>query len=113
MFGLFKSQVAFTVHEEPQPKADRDERAERLKFVREGFSLFAFIAPPLWMLANRLWLVLIGYLVILAAILTPPDVFSQLAMAIPVTLLYITSVLAAMLATRGRDQDDDPTDEDS
>ena len=33
-----------------------------------------------------------------AAILTPPDIFSQLAMAIPVSLLYITSVLAAMIA---------------
>ncbi len=67
MFGLFKSQIAYTVHEQPNPPADREERAERLKFVREGFSLFAFVFPPLWMLANRLWLVLIGYLLVLGA----------------------------------------------
>ena len=67
MFGLFKSQIAYTVHEQPQPPADREERAERLKFVREGFSLFAFVFPPLWMLVNRLWLVLIGYLLLLGA----------------------------------------------
>jgi hypothetical protein len=68
MFGLFKSQIAYTVHEEPEPAADRDERAERLKFVREGFSLLAFIVPPIWMLANRLWFVLIAYLLLLGAL---------------------------------------------
>lgn len=65
---FFKSQIAYTVHEEPEPRPDREDRAERLKFVREGFSLFAFILPPVWMLANRLWLVLIGYLLILGAL---------------------------------------------
>lgn len=68
MFKFFRSQIAFTVHEQPNPPADREERAERLKFVREGFSLFAFILPPLWMLANRLWLVLILYLLVLGAL---------------------------------------------
>ena len=42
-----------------------------------------------------------------AAVLTPPDIFSQLAMAIPVTFLYIASVLVAMFATRRRDRDQD------
>lgn len=68
MFGFFKSQLAYTVHEQPEPPADREERAERLKFVREGFSIFAFVMPPIWMLANRLWLVLIGYLVVMAMV---------------------------------------------
>ncbi len=68
MFGLFKSQQVYTVHERPDPPADRDDRAEQLKFVREGFALFAFLLPPVWMLANRLWLVLIGYLVLLAVV---------------------------------------------
>jgi hypothetical protein len=65
---FFKSQIAFTVHEQPHPPADRDERAERLKFVREGFSAIAFVLPPIWMLMNRLWLVLIGYLLVLGAV---------------------------------------------
>ncbi|MBU2533032.1 MAG: DUF2628 domain-containing protein [Alphaproteobacteria bacterium] len=68
MFGLFKSQSVYTVHEQPDPPADREDRAERLKFVREGFSLFAFLVPPLWMIANRLWLVLIGYFLLLGAL---------------------------------------------
>lgn len=68
MFGFFKSQIAYTVHEQPDPPADRDERAESLKFVREGFALFAFVLPPIWMVANRLWLVLIGYLLLLGIV---------------------------------------------
>ena len=56
------------MHEQPLPPADREERAEKLKFVREGFSILAFILPPVWMIANRLWLVLIGYLLILGAL---------------------------------------------
>jgi hypothetical protein len=67
MFG-FTSQQAYTVHEQREPPADRDERAERLKFVREGFSFFAFLLPPVWMLVNRLWLVLLGYVVVAALI---------------------------------------------
>ena len=43
--------------------------------MREGFSLFAFVLPPIWMLANRLWLVLVGYLVILALRLWPDPLF--------------------------------------
>lgn len=64
----FKSQIAYTVHEQPDPPADRDERAERLKFVREGFSFLAFVLPPVWMIANRLWLVLVGYLLLVGAL---------------------------------------------
>jgi len=65
---FFKSQLAYTIHEQPDPPADRDERAERLKFVRDGFSVFAFVLAPIWMLANRLWLVLVLYLVVLGII---------------------------------------------
>ena len=60
----------------------------------------------------RTWRYAIVIIVTAAAILTPPDVFSQLAMAIPVTLLYITSVLAAMIATRRRDGDETTSEDD-
>lgn len=32
------------------------QRAERTLFVRDAFAWTAFLAPPLWMLANRMWL---------------------------------------------------------
>lgn len=64
---FFRSQISYTVHERPDPPADRDDRAERLQFVRDGFSVFAFVLPPIWMLANRLWLVLFFYVLVLGA----------------------------------------------
>lgn len=65
---FFNSQISYTVHEQPDPPADRDDRAERLKFIRDGFSFFAFVLPPIWMLANRLWLVFVLYLLALGAV---------------------------------------------
>lgn len=53
--------MACSVHEPPDAAADRIDRAENLEFVRDGFSFFAFLAPPVWMLANRMWLVLALY----------------------------------------------------
>ena len=54
----------YTVHEPPNPPAGLLERAERLVFVREGFSWAAALFGPLWMLAHRMWLVLIGFVVL-------------------------------------------------
>ena len=55
--------MTYTVHEPPGAPADRIERAEALVFVRDGFSAFVAFLTPFWMLANRLWLALLGYLV--------------------------------------------------
>ena len=60
--------ITFTVHEPPNAPSDRLDRAESLVFVKDGFSWVAAVFGPLWMLANRLWLVLVGYLVICGAI---------------------------------------------
>jgi hypothetical protein len=40
-----------------------DEHADRFIFLRERFSLAAFLFGPLWMIWRRLWLVLIIYLI--------------------------------------------------
>ena len=45
--------------------------------------------------------VIVGIFVI-AAIVTPPDVVSQLALAIPMCILYEVGIVFAQLATRGR-----------
>ena len=58
----------YTVHE-PPPRAD--ERAPdpgRFVFVRDGFYFWAFLLGPLWMLRHRLWLVLLGYIVVIIAL---------------------------------------------
>lgn len=58
----------YTVHEPPGGPADRIERAERLVFVKDGFSVVAAALTPFWMLANRLWLALLVYGLALAAL---------------------------------------------
>ena len=59
---------------------------EQLKNVRPYFIVGAFIV---------------------AAVVTPPDVVSQLLLAVPMCLLYEVGLLAARLLTRSRSTDDD------
>jgi len=54
----------FTVHEPPRRAADAVSDPERIVFVREGFSFWAFLFTVLWMARYRMWLVLVLYLVI-------------------------------------------------
>jgi hypothetical protein len=52
-----------TFHEPPGHAADRLERAEALVVVPDGFSWPAALLTPFWLLAHRLWLPFVGYLV--------------------------------------------------
>ncbi|MFZ4807420.1 MAG: DUF2628 domain-containing protein [Hyphomicrobiaceae bacterium] len=56
--------IVFTVHERAHPAADRIERAEDLRFIRDGFSWAASILGPFWMLAHGLWLIALVYIVL-------------------------------------------------
>jgi hypothetical protein len=60
----------YTVHEPPLRLADDAPDAERIAFVRDGFSFWAFLFVPLWMLRHGLWLVLVIYLVVVAGLET-------------------------------------------
>lgn len=53
----------YTVHLPPDGDEARLDLAERTELVADGFSAFAFVLAPVWMLVNRLWRVLIGYIV--------------------------------------------------
>jgi Protein of unknown function (DUF2628) len=61
----------YTVHEPPRRAGAAAADVERIAFVRDGFSWWAFLFAPLWMLRHRMWLVLIGYVVIAGAIEVP------------------------------------------
>jgi len=50
----------YTVHVPPTETSAPN--PERFIFVRDGFSFWAFLLAPLWMLWHRLWLVFVGYL---------------------------------------------------
>jgi Protein of unknown function (DUF2628) len=56
--------AVYTVHEPPQRGGAAAADVERFAFVRDGFSWWAFLFAPLWMLRHRMWLVLVGYVVI-------------------------------------------------
>ena len=58
----------YTIHEQPDPPADRVDRAERLVFVKDGFSWAAALFAPLWFLLHRLWWPLVAYIAISAVI---------------------------------------------
>jgi hypothetical protein len=60
--------AVYTVHEPSRRNDDALVHTERFAFVRDGFSWPAFLFGPLWMLRHRLWLALILYLVVLAAL---------------------------------------------
>jgi len=54
----------YTVHEPPLGGGDGSPQPERFKFVPDGFSVWAFLLAPLWMLWHRMWLVFVVYLVV-------------------------------------------------
>jgi hypothetical protein len=60
--------AVYTVHEPPLPANAFSPPPERFVFVRDGFSLVAALFAPLWMLRHRMWLVLLGYLIVLAGL---------------------------------------------
>lgn len=50
--------------------------------------------------------------VVFAGVITPPDVFSQIGLSIPLYLLYELSIFSARLIERNRAAEDDTPDED-
>lgn len=58
--------AVWTVWEHDRFEPD-SRKAERAIFVRDGFSCLAVIFGPLWLLAHRMILVLIAYLVVVVA----------------------------------------------
>jgi hypothetical protein len=61
----------YTVHEPPMRAGAAAADVERFAFVRDGFSWWAFLVAPLWRLRHRMWLVLVGYVVVAGAIEIP------------------------------------------
>jgi len=59
--------AVFTVLE-PPPSPDVSADAERVLFVREGFAWGALLVPPLWLVWHRLWLVGLGWAVVVVAL---------------------------------------------
>ena len=81
----------YTVHQAPT-RADTASAAERFVFVRDSFSWWAFLLAPLWMLRHRLWLVLLGYVVVTGAI-----EFALVRLGASRTAIVIVGLLISLL----------------
>jgi hypothetical protein len=92
----------YTVHEEPNPPADRLDRAENLRFVRDGFSWGALLFGPLWLIAKARWLELVGYIVVTIAILGLIKAFGGGEHAPALALMALNAILAFEASTLER-----------
>ncbi len=55
----------YTVHAPPLRVGETSD-PQRFLFVRDGFHFWAFLVAPIWLLLHRLWLVLTGYVIVVA-----------------------------------------------
>lgn len=53
---------------EPPPSGDDLRDAERVAFVRDGFSWLALLFPLLWLLWHRMWLVLVLWIAVVVVL---------------------------------------------
>lgn len=61
----------YTVHAPPPPQGELSQgipAPERFVFVRDGFYVWAFLLAPVWLLARRLWLALLIYVVLMVVV---------------------------------------------
>jgi len=85
--------VVFNVYEPPTVARDRLDRATELVFVRDGFSWLAAIVPALWFLVKGLWLELLVFLGIAAAITWGIEATGALAELSGMLLLILQIVI--------------------
>lgn len=83
----------YTVYQPPLDFGAAATDPFRFVFVRDGFSWWAFLLTPLWMLRHRLWLALTIYLVLAAAIDAGLRVLGA-----SVFMLIVAGVLISLLA---------------
>jgi len=94
--------AVYTVHQPPAHHADPLPDAERIVFVRDGFSFWAFLVAPIWMLWHRMWLVLLGYVVVLGAVDTALAVIGASRTAMSVVGLFIALLIGLEASTLRR-----------
>ena len=94
--------AVYTVHQPPAHHADPLPDAERIVFVRDGFSFWAFLVAPIWMLWHRMWLVLLGYVMVVGAVDTALAVIGASWTAMSVIGLFIALLIGLEASTLRR-----------
>jgi len=52
----------YTIYERRPAPENIERRVAKLVFVKEGFSFYAFLVPPVWMIVNHMWWEFGGFL---------------------------------------------------
>lgn len=81
----------YTVHA-PSPNGADLRATDKFVFVRDGFHFWAMVFGPLWLLWHRLWLALIGWLIVVVAL----D-FGLRALGLSGTSVFFVDVVLALL----------------
>lgn len=100
--------AVFTVHV-PPGTADPIRRADRTIFVREGFSIAAFVFGPLFLIYRRLWLAALGWFIVAILLgaaarllhLSEPSLFVLFLLLGLMTGLEVSAFRQAALRRRG------------
>jgi hypothetical protein len=92
----------YSVHEPPVRGSDPLPDAERFIFVRDGFYFRAFLFAPLWMVWHRMWLVLAGYVIVLAALETGLVALGAPAVDASIAVLLISVLIGLEASTLRR-----------
>ena len=92
----------YTVHQPPARTTDPLPAAERTVFVRDGFSFWAFLWAPLWMLWHRMWVVLLGYVVLTAVFIWILVALGASRAALAVVGLFISLLVGLESSTLRR-----------
>ena len=82
----------YTVYEPPLREHESAPDPERFVFVRDGFSIWAFVLAPLWMLRHRLWLAFVGYVIVIVLLS-----LGLRAIGASATLANVVTVLVSLL----------------
>lgn len=87
----------YTVYEPPLKVHESAANPERFVFVRDGFSFWAFLLAPWWMLRHRLWLALTGYVIVVIALLVALR-FVGASTTVSITVAALLSLLVGFEA---------------
>ncbi|MEO1197787.1 MAG: DUF2628 domain-containing protein [Pseudomonadota bacterium] len=82
----------FTVH--APPTDGRGSPAQRMVFVRDGFSIWALLFPLIWFVINRMWLVLLGYLALTALVVVLSALMPRMELALTVSSFLLNVLIA-------------------
>ena len=81
----------YTVHA-PSPDGTDSRTADKAAFVRDGFHFWAMFFGPVWLLWHRLWLGLIGWLIVIGALK-----FGLGSLGVGRTSIFLTEIVVAIL----------------